>query len=602
MCRGGHRLGVLSGPLRTPRQLPLLALSCAVGAVLAACRPAPVADPGETTPAVDTQPTDTATPTDTGPAPPARLDLAPSAAVSTEHVATALACASCHGNVDDDPAMRDAAGRPVSPYDLWRASMMANAARDPFWWAAVSFEQEPWPRVDDDIESGCMVCHAPGLAIESRLTGAPLPTLETLRGTDAQAVVGLDGVTCTVCHQAEASGLGDEDSFNGEFVTAGAFLAYGPYADPVTGPMETTGGYAAAYGAHIGDPGLCASCHMVQNTVLGIGGEPTNRHVDEQEVYREWQASAFDLADGATPTTCQDCHVPTFDADGVLITTPIARDPAGESTFAARSPYGQHTFLGGNAYVLSLLRDNAAELAPDVSYEAFDAQVSATRQFLTTAARLTVGPSTRDGDTLAVPIQVENLTGHKLPTGFPSRRMWLDVTVTDAAGTTVFRTGATDTEGRLIANDGDRLAGERARGPVHSHRDTLADGQVQVWESVLRDSSGDPSYLLLVSLGFLKDDRILPAGWDGGDGSMDPEGIDDDPSFVAGSDTVTLQVVAPEAGGPYALHAALRYQSIGARYLDEVLEGTEEPVRVLERMVEASDRTPDTIAEVWGGL
>lgn len=556
-------------------------------------------------PAVDSPPVDSATDetatsdsslVDTAPP---RLDLAAAAPLTTAHFATSLACVDCHTNEDGTAAMRDAAGQPIAPVDLWRASMMANAARDPFWWAAVSYEEEPWLRVADDIEGGCMVCHAPSLAAEARLTGGGLPTLDTLRGHDASAVVGLDGVSCAVCHQVGADGLGTTDSFNGEFVTVAGLPAYGPYVDPVPGTMVDASGYSPVYGAHMTDAGMCATCHQVQNTVLGIDGVPTNRHVDEQVVYREWQASTFDSADGPTPRSCQSCHVPTADADGAPYSTTVARLSTGgdDPSLAARDPYGLHTFLGGNAYVLSLLRDNAAELAPDVPAAAFDAQVQATRAFLRTAARLTVLPSTREGDSLRVPVLVENLTGHKLPTGFPSRRMWLAGTVTDATGAVVFRTGQTDEEGRLVNNGGATLSAEHVGASTHPHRDVLEDGQVQVWEAVLRDNQRLPTYLLLVAFGFAKDDRILPLGWDGLDTTLAPVGADGDATFVAGSDTVTLLVDAPADRGPYTVSVGLAYQPIGARHLAEVLRGEGDPVRVLERMVDASDRTPDVIAE-----
>lgn len=568
---------------------------------LVGCREVPADPPApatETTPPVDspTPPGDSGVPAEP------RLDLPPSGDATTAHVSTAARCADCHAAAEGDPAMRDGTGAAVGPSDLWPASLMANAARDPFWWAAVSYEAEPWLRVQGDIEGGCMVCHAPGLALETRLDGSPAPTLEALRGEDATARVGLDGVTCTVCHQIAATDLGEEATFNGAFATEGVFRAYGPYEDPVVEGMSAGSDYVATYGAHTTDAGLCASCHMVQNTVLGVGGEPTSRHTDEQLVFREWQASAFDSTDGATPRTCASCHMPAVGADGAPIVTAIARDPGGVAAYPARTPVGLHGFLGANTFVLALLRDNTAELAPEVPPEAFDAQITATRSFLGTAARLVVDPPTREGDTLRVPIRVENLTGHKLPTGFPSRRMWLDVRVRDGAGATVFRSGAADAEGRLVDVRGEPLDAERVYGPAHPHRESLSDGQVQVWEAVFQDNTREPVYLLLVATRLYKDDRLLPAGWDGGDGSMDPVGVDGDPNFAAGSDTVELEVDAPAANGPYTLTAALRYQSVGARYLDEVLEGSGAPVRVFERMVEAADRTPETLAELETAL
>ena len=86
-------------------------------------------------PITDTAPTDT---DDTDAA--SGFSFAAPAAVEWGHFATAEVCADCHSNHDSSDAMRDAAGRPVGPYDLWGATPMANAARNPYWWAAVAAE------------------------------------------------------------------------------------------------------------------------------------------------------------------------------------------------------------------------------------------------------------------------------------------------------------------------------------------------------------------------------------------------------------------------------------------------------------------------------
>ena len=48
---------------------------------------------------------------------------------------------------------------------------------------------------------------------------------------------------------------------------------------------------------------------------------------------------------------------------------------------------------------------------------------------------------------LRVDILVKNLTGHKLPTAFPSRRAWLHIVVRDRDGKTVFESGALNPDG-----------------------------------------------------------------------------------------------------------------------------------------------------------
>jgi hypothetical protein len=50
---------------------------------------------------------------------------------------------------------------------------------------------------------------------------------------------------------------------------------------------------------------------------------------------------------------------------------------------------------------------------------------------------------------------VENLSGHKFPTAFPSRRAWLHFTVHDHGGRVVFESGALRPDGSIVGNDND---------------------------------------------------------------------------------------------------------------------------------------------------
>jgi hypothetical protein len=64
-------------------------------------------------------------------------------------------CAICH------TYMFDESGLDVSTDKLWRATMLANAARDPYWLATVLSEINLAPELSETIQKKCATCHMP---------------------------------------------------------------------------------------------------------------------------------------------------------------------------------------------------------------------------------------------------------------------------------------------------------------------------------------------------------------------------------------------------------------------------------------------------------
>jgi hypothetical protein len=54
---------------------------------------------------------------------------------------------------------------------MWPGSMMAHAARDPYWRAKVRFETAKTPSLRHEIEDTCLRCHAPMQQYDQRLSG-----------------------------------------------------------------------------------------------------------------------------------------------------------------------------------------------------------------------------------------------------------------------------------------------------------------------------------------------------------------------------------------------------------------------------------------------
>lgn len=275
--------------------------------------------------------------------------------------------------------------------------------------------------------------------------------------------------------------------------------------------------------------------------------------------------------------------------------TRIARNPPGRDfLIPVRDGYRAHAFVGGNAFVLSLLADNREELGVKASVESLRRSILATkRQLGEDTARLSIEGLARDGDQLSFAVRVENLCGHKFPSGYPSRRAWLHVQV-QSGGKLLFESGAFTEEGRLRD-----VADELAIPHV-----TLVESkeQVPVFELVAADAEGRPTTSLVHMAAKAKDTRILPRGWkrDGPfAGETEPVGTGSDLDFVAGSDTVGYRIALPKtAGGNLRVLAWLHYQTIPAHWVDPLRTEDGEACKRFVRLYDASLRLPETVAVV----
>jgi len=486
-------------------------------------------------------------------------------------------CALCHSTAQSALALRSATGDDVSPFETWSATPMANAFRDPYWRAKVAHEIELAPQQQAQIESECLTCHAPMQHHTARLSGAPTPTL-----ADALAdPLARDGVSCTVCHRTQPDGLGEPTSFNGALPIAGEGVIFGPYKEPATGPMRMHTGFTPTHGAHVQSSALCGSCHTLYTH--SRGGAPFL----EQGPYLEWRNSVYSDEQGATSRSksCQECHMPDVGS------MKIARNPRGiDMNIAVRPDVRAHTFVGGNVLLLEMLRDHAQELGVSASKSALERVLSATRtQLAHSTARVAVRNGRRSEGVLEFDLALENLAGHKFPSGYPARRAWLRVNVR-SGGTTIFESGSYDKRGRLTG-----VADELAL----PHYDVIerAD-QVQVYEMVAADEHGRATTQLSAMERPLKDNRLLPRGWkpDGPHASdTAPVGVSDD-DFTGGADTVTYRVPLPENTGDVIVTAWLLYQPIPPHWAEPLRSSKTPEAEAFLRMYDAANTEPELAA------
>ena len=169
------------------------------------------------------------------------------------------------------------------------------------------------------------------------------------------------------------------------------------------------------------------------------------------------------------------------------------------------------------------------------------------------------------GGRLQAQITVRNLSGHKLPTAYPSRRAWLHFSVQDRNGSVIFESGGLKTDGSIEGNDND--ADPLLYEP--HYREITEAGQVQIYESIMKDQQGKVTTGLLAAIGYLKDNRLLPTGFDKWTADKDIAVIGDaaeDPKFVAGEDVVNYSVPIADADEPFHITVELLYQPIGFRW------------------------------------
>lgn len=458
-------------------------------------------------------------------------------------------CQACHNN------LRVSSGQDVSIGVDWRASMMAHSARDPYWQAGVRREVLDHPQAAAAIEHECSRCHMP-MAHVTDVAAGGTGSVFANRGNP----LAMDGVSCTVCHQIQKDKLGTPDSFTGHFVVdtttpPGKRAVFGPFAiEPaLQGVMHSATDFQPTEGAHIQSSELCATCHTLYTHALDEQGQRIGE-LPEQTPFLEWRHSDY-----REKTSCQSCHMP------------VVREPIRVSSTLGepREDVSRHTFRGANFWMLRVLNRYRDELGIAVSGAELELAVQDTlAQLQQDTAALTIERVERRSGRLEFVVHVTNRAGHKLPTAYPSRRAWLHVTVRDEAERIVFESGAVNADGSIAGNDND----QRADAFEPHYLEISRSDQVQVYEDIMVDHRGAVTTGLLSGVRYVKDNRLLPAGFDKtrvpADIAVLGEALTDS-DFAGGGDRVRYDL-ALDGSGPLTIDAELLYQSIAFRWADNL--------------------------------
>src|ERR1700693_1700113 len=120
-------------------------------------------------------------------------------------------CVACHNG------LKTKSGEDISIGFQWRASIMANSARDPYWQGSVRRESIDHPEMSAAIEDECANCHMPITHLTDKAQGRQTQVFSRFPLTAAHkgSAEAADGISCSVCHQIESAGLGTPQTFSG---------------------------------------------------------------------------------------------------------------------------------------------------------------------------------------------------------------------------------------------------------------------------------------------------------------------------------------------------------------------------------------------------
>jgi hypothetical protein len=494
-------------------------------------------------------------------------------------------CVACHNG------MRTKSGEDISIGFDWRASMMANSARDPYWQGSVRRESLDHPESKPAIENECSVCHMPIIHLQAQVKGRKAEIFAHLpfNPDNKDNAAAEDGVSCSVCHQIANEKLGTRESFNGAFAvdtpqSDDQRPEYGPFAIDAGHQrvmQSSTGGFLPTPGAHVRESALCGTCHTLYTQSLG----PEGREIatfPEQMPFLEWLHSDY-----PSKSSCQSCHMPEV-REKVPVTA-LFGEP--------REGMHRHEFVAANFFMQRVLNNYRADLRVAALPQELTMAANRTVTFLQTqSARVSIRNLESTSSGLSMQVFVENLSGHKLPTAYPSRRVWLYVAVRDRNGQAVFESGALNPDGSIKGNrnDSDPLQFEP------HYQEITSPEQVQIYEPILKDSAGHVTTGLLSAIGYLKDNRLLPSGFSKQNAEKDIAVIGEaanDPNFTDKGSVVQYSVSTAGAAGPFHVQAELWYQPIGFRWAHNLAPYiAEEPQRFVSYYESMSSNTAVVLA------
>jgi len=288
-----------------------------------------------------------------------------------------------------DPSECGACHREI--YQAWAGSKHAASWINQFYQADYQLANL---ETDDATGMFCGGCHAPVAMRTGQLPPFDGSTFDN---------VARRGVSCDFCHTVSEV----VEPYNVKNISTPGRVKRGPRGDTVSPTHQTL------YSELHTDSRFCGACHNVRHPASGAIIIDT---------YDDWLAGPYAKAG----ISCQDCH---------MTPTPgVGKNPGRSSVIGGakeRDHVATHFFVGGSSWMLAR--------------QGFDEHARMAEENLRAAATLDLsGRKTEQG--LELTVTVNNVgAGHKIPTGVTYiRQMWLEVTVKNERGETIFASGHTD--------------------------------------------------------------------------------------------------------------------------------------------------------------
>ena len=388
-----------------------------------------------------------------------------------------------------------------------------------------------------------------------------------------------------------------ENLFSGEANYDTSGVMYGPYDQPFAAPMNDFVGFEPLYSEHINSSGICASCHTLLTSSVDLEGNPTGRKFVEQATYHEWINSAYD-DDGSSPQSCQNCHMRRLEDKVVISANYIFLQP--------RSPYALHDLVGANSTMVELMMENKEALDIDIEDQHFQETIEKTIEMLqrkSVDTELTEVGQTKDS--IFFDFEITNRAGHKFPSGYPSRRVFIEFVLSTEEGDTLFSSGTIDEEYEVKGQSPE----------VEPHHNVISnEDQVQIYELALGDVNGSFTTLLERSDVALKDNRLPPLGFRKdhivydttkiyGQALTDEDFNTDGDQEGTGADVVHFRIAKNDIEGHAIVTSKVYYQSMPPRWMNPMLSESSEAIDIFRDMYNSADLNPvlvsaDTLSDI----